>query len=162
MRHFNILFLLATLTFSLSGQAQCTRKSNHDLRSLLGVYVYDASHLSKFQAFPGLQFQEFELRTFAGSQYKIVFDVAQADPNLLIEVYETKKGEKTLLWSSKGKEILDNGSYAFFVKNQSKRLKVRYEIQGSKHPTCATMALGFVVKNDIVQPKKNTPKVRIK
>ena len=83
-----IFFLFFLLTCSLTVSAQCQHKSNSELRSLLGLYFYDAYHYSDFAPFTGLQFQEFQLKTFSSSQYKLAFDASQAHPTLKIEVFD--------------------------------------------------------------------------
>ena len=154
-----LLTALACLLLTGSVDAQCKRKSNRDLRNLLGLYFYDSSRYSEFKTFQYGQFQEFELKLFSASQYKLIFDVSQSDPAVAITVYERDGRDRNQIWSSAEAEPNDKGIYEYLIENESKRLIIHYQLPGRSQASCVAMVLGFVVKQDIVPDRK--PRVRI-
>ena len=108
-------------------------------------YKYDSSKITRIQANGDSSLREVEVPLFIGEKYKFIFNTAQLQKDVIINVYNKKagKGNRELLYTNKSE--IDGKKTTFeWEPDKSRTMYINYEIpKGTTGDGCVVFLLGY-------------------
>jgi hypothetical protein len=145
------LFLTLTLIIGTSSALQTTfvcpsTDLKNEIKPLLKPdYKYDSSKITRISAKGDSSLREVEVPLFIGEKYKFIFNTAQLQKDVIINVYNKKagKGNRELLYSNKD-QIDGKKSTFVWEPDKSRTMYINYEIpKGTTGDGCVVFLLGY-------------------
>ena len=145
------LFLTLTIIFGSTSALQTSfvcpsTDLKNELKPLLKPdFKYDSSKITKISASGDSSSIELEVPLFIGEKYKVIFNTAQLQKDVVISVYNKKagKGARELLYSNKTEKGVQKTTYEW-EPLKSRTMYINYEIpKGTTGEGCVVFLLGY-------------------